>query len=186
MMNLFPHALGARVGHPRLVVQPNEKAVVFVKREVNRKLRVALDKLVKKDCFLLTNDVNERSISHKLAEHLSVEFKKWDVDCEYNRDGHLPKRLQGIGQEAPAPMDDTEGKTVYPDIIVHKRGNPNKKPYLNNLLVVEVKKASNPDGIDFDRQKLQAFKKELGYRYAASIIFRNTGVKKPYKLKWEE
>jgi hypothetical protein len=159
-----------------------------MKREVKRKLRVALDKLVKKDRYLLTNGVNERSISHKLAEYLSAEFKKWNVDCEYNRDGHLPKRLQGIDQQRPAPMDDTEGKTVYPDIIVHKRGNPNKKSRLNNLLVVEMKKESNPDGVDFDRQKLQAFKTELGYRYAALIIVQDTKakVKKPYKLKWEE
>lgn len=37
-----------------------------------------------RDRDLLVMDVNERSISHKLAEHLAREFDEWDVDCEYN------------------------------------------------------------------------------------------------------
>ncbi len=46
---------------------------------------------------------------------------------------------------------DLEGKTVYPDIIVHRRIEP------GNLLVVETKKSNSTVPDHFDKLKLQAF-----------------------------
>lgn len=45
--------------------------------------------------------------------HLADEFPDWDVDCEYNRNGHEPKTLNlAVGQ---ARTDDEDGRTVFPD-----------------------------------------------------------------------
>ena len=46
--------------------------------------------------------------------------------------------------------DDHIGKSVYPDIVVHRRGVP------ENLLAVEVRKASNHQPAEHDRHKLRA------------------------------
>ena len=92
-------------------------------------------KLKKNDWKLLKSDVNERSITHKLAIYLQENFPNFDVDCEYNRDGLDPKMLN-----LPVSNildNDTEAKTVFPDIIIHERGTK------NNILVIEVKKSSN-------------------------------------------
>jgi hypothetical protein len=64
--------------------------------------------------------------------------------------------------------DDTEGRTVYPDIIVHSRGSD------DNLLVLELKK----EGLStsFDEAKLRAYQSELGYRFAYLLVVRTGDV----------
>ncbi len=88
--------------------------------EVQEAIRDAITEFNTSDQYLLEHDLNERTISHSLAVRLKEWFGPWDVDCEYNRDMNLIKRLslpsEGIS------WDDTEAKTVYPDIIIHKRG----------------------------------------------------------------
>jgi hypothetical protein len=128
-------------------------------REVGEGTLAAVGSLLDWDTYLLKVDANERSISHRLAIYLEREFPDFDVDCEYNRDGIEPKQL-------PRPVlrpdsEDTDAKTVFPDIIVHRRGTNG-----NNLLVVEIKKTSNGDGREHDRRKLRGYKSILGYRYA--------------------
>ncbi len=128
---------------------------------VEKKLREAIGRLCERDRFLLENDVNERSISHKLAEHLQEQFPDWHVDCEYNRNYDLVKRLN-IDPPDP-PIGDTQGKTVYPDIVVHHRNTD------ANLLVIEIKKSTNAGGRRFDIEKLRLFTTELGYTYGAFV-----------------
>lgn len=60
-------------------------------------------------------------------------------------------------------VDDTIAKTVFPDIIVHRRGTD------RNLLVIEVKKSSNGLDETYDLMKLVAFREQMGYRHAAFI-----------------
>jgi hypothetical protein len=131
----------------------------------------------------LPEDVNERTLTHRLALHLEAEVRKCDrsevlgvdpsevyVDCEYNRVGDVTtkklfKLSERIQQDAGANYDwptDTKGRTVYPDIIVHKRGKDGP-----NLMVIEVKRtsASTPD-IELDRMKLRCFQEELRYKHA--------------------
>ena len=54
-----------------------------------KKLKEALDEatedLKKNDEPLLMHNVNERSITHKLAEYLQKHLPEYNVDCEYNR-----------------------------------------------------------------------------------------------------
>jgi len=148
------------------------------KNQIEELLVWAIRKLLEEDSDLMRNDVNERSITHKLAEYLQArlaiyvpEEESFKVDCEYNRKGDLPKRL--IGLITQIQSDDTKGETVYPDIIIHKRGEGQG----NNLLVIEAKKFSNcnQQSKKRDIEKLLEYKEQLGYKYAYFIEFSNSG-----------
>ena len=136
----------------------------------------AISEFLLKECFLLKNNLNERSITHKLAEYIQKYFSDYNVDCEYNR---MPNKRNNNG-EAEAKFipkelhlnvsqtcsDDDKGTTVYPDIIIHKRGNND-----SNLIVIEVKKEANADkkSKKFDFRKLEAFTKNDGLEYKYGI-----------------
>ena len=126
-------------------------------------LQASIQELLDRDDFLLRNNVNERTISHRLAMYMQEHFPNWDVDCEYNRNHDDPKRI-------PAPKriesDDVDAKTVFPDIIVHHRNTD------ENLLVLEIKKSSNPESSAEDLDKLSRIKKAFGYKHALFIRFR--------------
>jgi hypothetical protein len=87
------------------------------------------------------------------------------VDSEYNRDRHHPKRLD-LPHRYNVGSDDLDAKTVFPDIIVHRRGTD------QNIVVIEVKKSTNFEDDEWDIRKLAAFKNQLGYRVALFFRFR--------------
>jgi hypothetical protein len=118
----------------------------------------AIKKLFDRDKDLFEIDANERSITHRLGIYLQERFSEWDVDCEYNRDGHKIKYLEAKFNEV-GPADDN-GKTIFPDIIVHKRKED------KNKLIIEIKKASNPLPKCVDIEKLRAISKRLNYENA--------------------
>lgn len=132
-------------------------------RAPGRYVIAALQKLLTDDVYLLKVDANERSISHRFGMHLQQRFTDYSVDCEYNRDGLDPKRIGHLDLQPRA--DDTEGKTVFPDIVVHIRGEK------QNYLVIELKKSSNKVSRDVDFQKLSGYKSDdrLKYEYALFI-----------------
>ena len=109
------------------------RAIKYEFQDIKKKIKYSINKLMEHDSFLLKENVNERSITHKLAEYLQDEFKDWNVDCEYNRMvngvSNEPKRM--IFPVEDIKSNDTEAKTVFPDIIIHKR---NRR---KNLLVIE-------------------------------------------------
>jgi hypothetical protein len=143
---------------------------------INSRVQRAVKDLLKNDGCLLRNDLNERAITHRLAAYLQQEFTGWKVDCEYNRNHDDPKKLY-LPSRNSLSSDDTHARTVFPDIIVHHRNTD------ENLLVIEVKKSTGRKPEDFDKQKLRAFKRELGYRFAAFIRFE-TGGDEGYRLEW--
>jgi hypothetical protein len=148
------------------------------KRQVREKVVSALTDLIERDGMLLQNDVNERAITHKLGSYVQMRFRRWNVDCEYNRNHDDAKRLNL--NPGRVMTNDTQGQTVFPDVIVHKR-NTNA-----NLLVIEVKKSTNPNDDDHDVQKLRAFKSQLGYSYAVFVRLatgQGTG-RRPFTLRW--
>lgn len=108
---------------------------------------------------LLLVDVSERTLTGTFALYLRNEFRIWDVDCEYNRDGGRVKRL--LWREATTQGI---GDIVLPDIVVHHRG---KKA---NLLVIEAKK--DQGFADDDRLKLQAFINDVRYQYQYAVFVR--------------
>lgn len=128
--------------------------------KIREKIINAYKLLLKNDSHLLIVDANERSITHKLAEYLQLEFPQYNVDCEYNRKGLGIKKLDSFKKNIKS--DDTDATSVYPDIIIHHRGTE------NNLVVIEAKKLSN---LGNDDEKLLAYKKDLKYKYAFAVKF---------------
>src|SRR3972149_9080445 len=131
--------------------------------QINHALSSAIRSLIERDFHLLSVDVSERCLTHRLALYLTQGLSDYDVDCEYNRDGFDVKRL--ALSERPARDDDVEAVTVFPDIVVHRRGNNE-----HNLLVIEMKKYGARTAPDYDIQKLKAFRSELRYNFAAHVI----------------
>jgi len=121
---------------------------------------LAIDALTIGEPEIFAVDVNERSVSARLAIHLQHHFPDWHVDCEYNRLGEDIKRLPRAEETR---TDETEGRTIYPDIIVHRRGKA------ANLLVIEVKKDGNDDTVR-DVEKLKGLTyPDGGYAYRCGL-----------------
>jgi hypothetical protein len=136
-------------------------------KEVLEKIKNAYLKLLRNDSHLLEVDANERSITHRFAIYLEDEFPNHNVDCEYNRNGLETKRLNSLINLLKKEIcsDDTNGVTVYPDIIIHRRGTND-----DNFIVIEAKKTTTSDNGN-DREKLKAYKGNLNYQYTFFVKF---------------
>lgn len=97
--------------------------------------------------FLFEKDVGERAVTHRFAVYLERQFSGWSVDCNYDR---LGERTLHLPHGTIISTDDHLGKSIYPDVVVHQREIP------NNLLAVEIRKASNHTPLDHDQHKLRA------------------------------
>jgi hypothetical protein len=136
--------------------------------------------------------VGERAITHRFAVQLEkLLFEKGypnepapiSVDCEYNRrlgklkeqhvTGDLKDRIQKIKKrklEEDPVLDARYSFSVFPDIVVHQRGKNEL-----NLLVIELKRASNSFDDELDNIKLHLFTAPddgsgYGYILGASVI----------------
>lgn len=145
------------------------------KEELHNLLREVKQRfLCGNDRDLLVRNANERSVTHKFAEHLQkLVGDSWSVDCEYNRYGDDIKKIVKdvellVGEEARTA--DLEGKTVYPDIIVHERGKDGK-----NLVVIEAKKDASSRDAQLDQEKLRKIKVAYGYQFMVFLNFITKG-----------
>lgn len=111
------------------------------------KVVTALQEFYFRERFLLEKDVGERALTHRFAVHLERQFPSWSVDCDFDR---LGERTLVLPHGSIVSTDDHLGKSIYPDIVVHRREIP------NNLLAVEIRKASNHQSPAHDKQKLRA------------------------------
>ncbi|MFH1224229.1 MAG: hypothetical protein V1676_00315 [Candidatus Diapherotrites archaeon] len=135
----------------------------------DNRLIAGIEKFINDEKFLLANDLNERTMSAKLAQYLQKEYcSDYFVDCEYNRmlDKNVnyadsAKRLPG-NYDKTAPTTDLKGKTVYPDIIIHKERKRNN----GNYIVIEVKKEVNNEDKTLDFSKLKKFTKIYSSPYS--------------------
>jgi hypothetical protein len=132
------------------------------------------------DCYLIANDVNERSITHKLGCYLQQEIialvnsenssapgglPRYKVDCEYDRYG--PHERKWVPMDCEIDGGDAVFYTPVPDIITHDRGL-----FGDNLLVIEVKKKRRTDSLGrvIDKMKLVAYLlPPLRYRYGMFV-----------------
>ena len=141
------------------------------KEIIKNLIRNACKKLKTKDKKLFEININERTLTHRLAVYieklLPKELKKeYSVDCEYNKlwlDPSSSKILQcecKYGKRSKT--DNINGKSVYPDIIVHRRWELQKE---NNLIVIEAKKGDNARWRKKDVCKLKAYKQDPKYWY---------------------
>jgi hypothetical protein len=110
------------------------------------KVVAALKEFYAAETYLLERDLGERTLTHRLAVHVEKQFPGWQVDCNYDR---LGERMLRMPHGTIISSDDHLGKSVYPDIVVHQREIP------NNLLAIEVRKASNHQPVEHDQHKLQ-------------------------------
>ena len=111
------------------------------------KVIAALGEFCAREIHLFEKDLGERALTHRLAVHLEKQFPGWEVDCEYNRLGERTLRLP---KATIVSTDDGNGKSIYPDIVVHQREIP------NNLLAIEVRKSGNHQPLEHDQHKLRA------------------------------
>lgn len=133
------------------------------KREILRKIKAVLSAFFQADGSLLNVNASERSISHKFAEHLQKQFPDLVVDCEYNRHGNDIKMLRYY-HSGLTKVANLEARTVFPDIVVHKRGNDK-----DNLLIIEIKKSDSGQNYRPDLEKLKAFTGDQ-FRYKVGIF----------------
>src|SRR5580700_8425906 len=111
------------------------------------KVVVALQEFFAREGYLMERDLGERTLTHRLAVYIEKQFSGWEIDCDYNRLGDRTMRLP---HGSIVSTDDHLGKSVYPDIVVHRRAIP------ENLLAVEVRKATNHQPPEHDQHKLRA------------------------------
>ena len=147
-------------------------------RAPGRAVLAALERLLAEDAHLLMVDANERSISHRFGMHLQAELPEFHVDCEYNRTGVDPKRIDHL--YLGTDIHDTDGKTAFPDVIAHIRG-PGR-----NYLVVEFKKSNSNVGFEFDFRKLRGYKgdQRLNYEHALFIELAVNGQAGVSRAEW--
>lgn len=111
------------------------------------KVVAALGEFYAREAFLLEHDLGERALTHRLAVRVEKQFQGWEVDCDFDRLGERTLRLP---HGTIISTDDHLAKSVYPDIVVHQREIP------NNLLAIEVRKASNHQPLEHEQLKLRA------------------------------
>jgi len=156
--------------------------------QIKRRLEIAINTLRVNDNYLLKIDANERSITHKLAIYMEQTFgKNYDVDCEYNRNIGDVKRIEMIESKLYGLSnyevinqdkifkDELVERSVFPDIIVHKRGS-----LKNNLLIIEVKKSTSSVSENYDIEKLKCYtdpNNNLNYKYGVFIKFHTSRLK---------
>jgi hypothetical protein len=122
-------------------------------------MAAALGALYQEELAILQFDVGERTICASLAAILKRAFDNHSVHVEYNRRGVVPKGID-LPDSKGVP---THGR-VFPDIIVHRPGHDD-----DNLLVIEVKKTTNPVGDEADIAKLAQIKQQIGYDFAVFL-----------------
>jgi len=113
--------------------------------EIKRRLEYCIDSIYVNESDLFIRNNYEVTISTKLAQYLFIEFRNYDVDCEYNKHFDGRKFVEELDAE------------VRPDIIIHKRGNDK-----DNLVYIEIKKEQNRLSRDYDYSKIQALTKKRG------------------------
>jgi hypothetical protein len=134
------------------------------------KVVAALREFYAHETWLLENDLGERTLTHRLARDIEKQFSGWEVDCNYDRLGERTLRLP---HGTIVSTDDHLAKSVYPDIVVHQREIP------NNLMALEVRKASNHQPVEHDQHKLQALTDPhlwFAYRIGVLLMLGKTAV----------
>jgi len=141
-------------------------------------MRAELEKVIKaieefyaREAWLFDKDLGERTLTHRMAVHLEKQFDGWEVDCDYNR---LGERLLKLPHGTIISTDDELGKSIFPDIVVHRRAVP------ENLLAVEVRKATNHQPIEHDHHKLRGLTDPhlwFAYRIGVLLVLARDKVK---------
>jgi hypothetical protein len=140
----------------------------------------AIDRLIAEQPELLDMNVSERALCHHLAIYIGQAVPAnlgLQTDCEYNRHGADPKRLDLPPRDA---LDrEVRATTVFPDIIVHRRGTDD-----HNEIVLEFKKPG--ENGDYDTLKLRQFRDVLRYRNPAHVILGSVRGRILRRVTWQD
>lgn len=99
----------------------------------------AFQTFAERDFQLLDSNAHEQSWSHRIAMYMEMMARRmeldprYQVDCEYNRNGNGVKRIR-TGARTPS---------ITCDIILHSRGQIEEQ---DNLIAIEIKKSVRPLG----------------------------------------
>lgn len=126
---------------------------------IKETVMTALHTLYDEEAAILQFDIGERTICACLAAILKRSFDEHSVHVEYNRRGVAPKDI-----EYPDSNGILVQHRVFPDIIVHQPGHDDA-----NLLVLEVKKTTNPAPDELDIKKLDHIKRKMSYAHAVFL-----------------
>jgi hypothetical protein len=136
----------------------------------------AVDRLIAEQANLLRLAVGEQTLAQHIAAYIREGIPDGlGVDVEYNKHGMEKKVL--LLPPKGAPHADPVPTIVRPDIVVHGRGIDD-----HNILVLEVKKLNM--NLARDRAKLEAFKSQYGYLYAAHIIVGLRAAEPVGEVRW--
>jgi hypothetical protein len=130
----------------------------------------AIREFYARETFLFDKDLGERTVTHRMAVHVENHFPSWNIDCDYNR---LGERIWRLPRASIVSTDDDLGKSIYPDIVVHKREVP------TNLLAIEVRRDGNHQPLEHDQRKLSGLTDPKGwfaYDIGAMLILGKRGV----------
>jgi len=117
---------------------------------IKRRIKQCIEKIYEYDSDLFDRNNYEVMISSKLAQYLFIEFKEYDVDCEYNKHINQEKGVKELNQN------------IRPDIIIHRRGTDE-----DNLVYIEIKTDHNKESRTSDYNKIKLISKQKGeYRYS--------------------
>jgi hypothetical protein len=148
-------------GSARCGASRNDEERAQMQSELD-KVIAALEEFYASETYLFEHDLGERTLTHRLAVYLEKQFPGWEVDCDYDRLGERTLRLP---HGTIVSTDDHLGKSIYPDIVVHRRAVP------DNLLAIEVRKVSNHQPEEHDRQKLRALTDPyLWFAYGTGVL----------------
>lgn len=101
------------------------------------RLHQALNVLLRADGYLLANNLSERSITHKLAEHLQNLFFEWNVDCEFNRNLDLPKEILINPEEILKQMADKLEESHYLQGLELNKGEIDPQKFRDQMMDLE-------------------------------------------------
>ncbi|MBZ5709392.1 hypothetical protein [Nannocystis pusilla] len=132
---------------------------------LKHRIRFAALTLLMKDSYILAageNGSSERSVVFRLGIYLDSLFPDWNVDVEYNRDLASPKAR-------------ATGDRVFPDVIIHKRGQQGSK---GNLAILEAKKRCQINGVPGDIERMRAIMNtsSLRHRFGCYLLLDRTWV----------
>ena len=141
--------------------------------DIQKLVHEAIDDL-QNDRLLFHNHASERSITHRLAVYLEKRFDGWNVDCEYNRIEDDKSQYKYLfldpDDNGHVSVFSLDGSRVFPDIVIHHRGDNGPD---DNLLVIEVKVPWSQVNDSRDIRKLRAF---TGHAQSSQIVTYQFGL----------
>ena len=128
--------------------------------DIEARINRAWERFLARHSKPLQLDASERSMAHKLAEHLQLEFPGGNVDRECNR-GERPPRSLALSK---GPHGKGDLRPVFPDIVIYKGCTK------DDLVAIDAKKSTSRHN-ERDSCKLHAYHESPHYQYAYLVVF---------------